>query len=338
MRKIQQVSFGLASVLIAAALVNFDTSLAMACSFGSSSSGLNHGSKMGSGSVAVCVGSSTSSPGSSTTQTITKTVTVPVPPKSKPEPKPAPKTEKKPAKKPAKKPSPKPTSKITSKPVAKVVSCPTASQMASMPRSADAAERWVESICSPAPRVVAAPKPTPKPTPKTKTVTITETITVDVPGNYYAAADVIEFEPNPLIADVFPATVLSLGQLARFSSNPKSHFGSGVVLGRQAEVHFVPVRSSWKFSDGAVQQGADTQREFQTAGKYQIRAFVEYLVSYRLVGESAWQAVDGTLLIDSNPLEVVVEAFGYKADQSTQRVLLVGADCLGRAGVFGCDI
>jgi hypothetical protein len=161
---------------------------------------------------------------------------------------------------------------------------------------------------------------------------------VDIPGNYYSAADAVEFEPNPLIAEVFPATVLSLGQLARFSSNPKSHFGSGVVLGRQAEVHFLPVRSSWKFSDGAVEQGADTQREFQTAGKYQIRAFVEYSVSYRLVGESAWQAVDGTLLIDSNLLEVVVGAHGFKADQSTQRVLLVGADCLGRAWAFGCDI
>jgi hypothetical protein len=126
--------------------------------------------------------------------------------------------------------------------------------------------------------------------------------------------------------------------VAKFSSNPSSHYGSGIVLGRQAEVHFVPVRSKWTFSDGVLADGADTQREFKTAGKYQIRAFVEYSVSYRLVGESAWEAVDGTLLIESNLLEVVVGAFGFKADQSTQGVLLVGADCLGRAGAFGCDI
>lgn len=210
--------------------------------------------------------------------------------------------------------------------------------MASMPRSADAAERWVESICSPGPKVAAAPKPAVKPVPKTKTMTITETITVDVPGNSYSAADAIEFEPNPLVASVFPAKVLSRGQLAKFSSNPSSHFGSGIVLGRQAEVHFVPLRSSWTFSDGAVAEGADTQREFKTAKKYQIRAFVEYSVSYRLVGESAWQLVDGSLLIESNLLEVVVGAFGFKADQSSQGALLVGADCLGRAGAFGCDI
>jgi hypothetical protein len=56
------------------------------------------------------------------------------------------------------------------------------------------------------------------------------------------------------------------------------------------------------------------------------------------VGESSWQAVDGTLMIESNLLEVVVGAFGFKADKNSQGVLLVGADCLGRAGAFGCDI
>ena len=322
MRRIHRASFALSSVLIAAALVGFDTSLAMACSSGSSSSGLSHGSKIGSGSVTVCVGSSTSSPGSSTTQSITKTVTVPVPPKPKAAPKPAAKA----------------SSSASAKPVVEVVSCPSSSQMASMPRSADAAERWVDAICSPAPKAVAAPKPTPKPVPKTRTLTITETIVVNIPGDSFSAADAVEFEPNPLIASVYPGKVISRGQLAKFSSNPSSHFGSGNVLGRQAEVHFVPVHSSWRFSDGAVAEGADTQRDFKTAGKYQIRAFVEYSVSYRLVGESSWQLVDGTLLIESNPLEVVVGAFGFKADQSTQGVLLVGADCLGRAGAFGCDI
>jgi hypothetical protein len=210
--------------------------------------------------------------------------------------------------------------------------------MASMPKTADAAQRWVDAICSPAPKAVAAPKPTPKLVPKTKTMTITEIITIDIPGESYSAADAIEFEPNPLVASVYPGKVIGRGQVAKFSSNPSSHFGSGIVLGRQAEVHFVPVRSSWTFSDGVQADGADTQREFKTSGKYQIRAFVEYSVSYRLVGESSWQAVDGTLMIESNLLEVVVGAFGFKADKNSQGVLLVGADCLGRAGAFGCDI
>ena len=326
MRKIQQASFGLASILVAAALVGFDSQSAMACSGGkSSSSGLSHGSKLGSGSVTVCVGSSRSSAGSSTTQTITKTVTVPVPPKPKPAPKPA------------KKPAAKPVATQAPKPVVAAVSCPSASQMASMPRSADAAERWIQSVCSPAAKAVAAPKPTPKPKVKTKTVTITETITIDLPGNSSYTADAVEFSPNPLVASVFPAKILSIGQVATFSSNPSSHFGSAIVLGRQAEVHFVPAASSWKFSDGVSLTGVDVQKAFKSAGKYQIQASVDYQVSYRLLGESAWQAVEGTLAIESNTLEVSVGAFNFKADQSTQGALLVGGDCVGRAGVFGCD-
>jgi hypothetical protein len=326
MRKIQQASFGLASILVAAALVGFDSQIAIACSgSGSSSSGLSHGSKLGSGSVTVCVGSSNSSAGSSTTQTITKTVTVPVAPKPKPAPKPA-------AKRAA-----KPAATQAPKPVAAPVSCPSASQLSSMPRSADAAERWAQSICSPAPKVVAAPKPTPKPAVKTKTVTITETIIIDVPGYSSYAADAVEFSPNPLLASVFPAKILSIGQQAKFSSNPSSHFGSAIVLGRQAEVHFVPAASSWKFSDGVSLTGVDVQKAFKSAGKYQIQASVDYQVSYRLLGESAWQAVEGTLAIESNTLEVSVGAFNFKADQSTQGALLVGGDCVGRAGVFGCD-
>ena len=326
MRKIQQLNIGLASVLVATALVGFDASLAMACSTGSSGSGVSHGSKLGSGSVTVCVGSSSSSPGSSTTQTITKTVTVPVAPKPKPTPKPAPK------------PSTKSTSNSSPKPAVEVPSCPSASQMAGMPRSADAAERWVQSICSPGPKVAAAPKPPPKPVVKTKTITITETITVETPGQSSSAADEVEFQPNPLVASVFPAKVLSLRQLAKFTSNPSSHFGSAIVLGRQAEVHFVPVTSGWIFSDGVAISGVDTERAFKTAGKFQAQASVEYSVSYRLLGESGWQPVEGTILIQSNLLEVMVGAFNLKSDQSSQGALLVGADCIGRAGAFGCDI
>jgi hypothetical protein len=206
-----------------------------------------------------------------------------------------------------------------------------------MPRSADAAERWVQSLCSPKPKVVAAPKPSPKPALKTKTVTITETITLETPGNFTSSADAVEFSPNDLVASVFPSKILSIGQLAKFSSNPSSHFGSAIVLGRQAEVHFVPAVSSWQFSDGARLVGVDTQKAFRAAGKYRVQAFVEYQVSYRLVGESAWEAVEGTLLIESNTLEVSVGAFNFKADQSTQGALLVGADCIGRMGAFGCN-
>ena len=324
MRKIQQASLSLVGVLVAAALVGFDSSIASACSSsGSSSSGLTHGSKIGSGSVTVCVKSSKSSAGSTTTQTITKTVTVPA--KPKPVPKPLPK----PVAKPAVKPAPKP--------VVKPVTCPSSSQLARVPRSPDAAERWVQSICSSKPKPAAISKPAVKPVEKPKTITITETIVIEIPGRTTTSVDSVEFRPNPLVASVFPSNDLGIGVLASFSSNPRSHFGSAKVLGRQAEVHFVPKSSSWQFSDGLRLMGADTERVFSSAGRYEADSWVEYLVSYRLLGESAWKAVAGTLVIRSNPLEITVLAAEIEDEQGNGGALLVGADCVGREGAFGCD-
>jgi hypothetical protein len=329
MRKNLFGSFSFASVLIATALVGFDTQIAMACSGGgSSSSGVSHGSSMGSGSVTVCVGSSGGSAGSRSTQTITKTVTVKVPAKPKTPPKSKPKVVSQPAPKPAAPPV--------------QASCPSASAIASMPRSADAAERWVESICSPAPKTVSAPKPAPKPTPKVsakpkyETRTITETITIDTPGSSYAINDAAQFYPNPLRAVMTPNQVLAIGAVATFSSNPTRHYGSSSVLGRQAQVHFVPMQSGWSFSDRVSNSGADSSRSFEAAGSYQVQAWVEYQVSYRLVGETDWQEVAGALRVESNTLEVLVGALYLKGDQKSQGALLVGADCTSKSIAFGC--
>jgi len=169
-------------------------------------------------------------------------------------------------------------------------------------------------------------------------MTITETITIEIPGSSSSAADAVDFYPNPLAASVYPAKVLSIGQAAKFSSNPRSHYGTALVLGRQAEVHFVPLSSSWKFGDGSQAAGVDLEKSFRAAGKYTATAEVEYSVSYRLLGETNWQPVSGSLVVVSNPLEVLVGAFNLKSDQSTQGSLLVGADCIGRAGAFGCGI
>jgi hypothetical protein len=207
-----------------------------------------------------------------------------------------------------------------------------------MPRSADAAQRWVQSICSPAPKkAVGATKSKPKPPSKTKTITITETIVVSTPSRKTFSTDAVEFSPNDLVASVFPVKMLEIGELAKFSSNPSSHFSSAIVLGRQAQVHFVPKASRWRFSDGMSLTGVDTQRTFISAGRFQIRAYVEYLVSYRILGESAWKPVAGTILVESNLLELEVGSFNPSQDPSTQGVLLVGEDCIGRAGEFGCD-
>ena len=326
MRKNLVGSFSFASVLVATALVGFEAQLAMACSGGGSGSGLSHGSSLGSGSVTVCVGSSTGSPGSSWTQTITKTVIVKVPVNKSPAPKKAPQVAAKPASKPA--------------PAQTPASCPSSAQLASMPRSADAAERWVAGVCSPPAKVSVAPKPAAKVSSKPKqqfeTRTITETITFDSPGYFYSGRDQAEFYPNPLRAVVVPGNVLGIGQLGSFSSNPSSHYGVSQVLGKQAQVHFVPVQSGWSFSDGSTGVGADTSRLFQVAGKYQVQAWVIYQLSYRLLGETSWQEVAGELTVDSNILEVLVGAMYLKGDQASQGALLVGADCSVKKDAFGC--
>ena len=345
MRKNLTGSFSLAGVLIAASLVVFDAQVAMACSSGGSSgSGFQHGSSLGSGSVTVCVGSSGTRAGSSTTQTITKTVTVKVPVKPPP----------KNTAKPPPKPAAKPVAKVLAKPAPVIAkpSCPSASVMASMPRSADAAERWIQSICpsvakplaAPKPSVKPIPKPAPKVTPKVtaktkyKTKKVTETIVIETPGYFYSNSDAVSFYPNSLRALVTPTKVLGIGQLASFSSNPTAHYGISSVLGRQAQVHFVPVESGWVFSDGVSERGADTSRSFSAAGEYQVMAWANYQVSYRLVGETNWQPVAGLLGVESNVLEIKVGASNLKADQLSQGLLLVGSDCSFKPGAFGCDI
>lgn len=328
MRKNLFGSFSFASVLIATALVSFDAQVAMACSGGSSSSGLSHGSSVGSGSVTVCVGSSGGSSGSSFTQTVTKTVKVPV--------------KKKAAKAPKKLASVAPKPVARPAPIQAPVSCPSPAQLASMPRSADAAERWVGSVCSPPAKTTTISKPAPKPAPQHKrqfeTRTITETITIDTPGSSYSNQDAAKFYPNPLRAIMAPERVLSIGQVASFSSNPASHFGMSSVLGRQAQVHFVPAATGWTFSDGSEQLGADTSHSFQSAGTHNVQAWVIYEISYRLLGETSWESVAGQLTVLSNPLEVLVGALNLKGDEASQGTFLVGEDCLAKPKSLGCRI
>lgn len=339
MRKKLAGSLGLSSVLFAAVLVGIEPQVAMACSGSASSgSGLTHGSSLGAGSVTVCVGAGGSSAGSSSSQTITKTVKVKVP-VSPPIQKPI---------KPVVKPTPKVVAKPTPKPVAiQPVSCPSSSQLASMPRSADAAERWVESICSSAkPTAIqktvqqtpkATLKPKPKPKQKYRTMTIVETVETNNPGSSWNSSDRVSFSPNRLLGSVYPSETLRVGQVATFSSNPSAHFGIASVLGRQAQVHFAPAASGWSFSDGTEKSGADVTHSFERSGRFEATAFVYYQVSYRLLGETNWQAV-GQLLVQSETVEVLVGTVGIETEDRPRGVLLVGQDCLANPDSFGCQL
>jgi hypothetical protein len=282
-----KLAVSISSVFIASALVFVEAPVALACSTGgAASSGVSHGSAMHSGSVTVCVGVQ---------------VTTPAAPAQT---------------------APKPATGITVKPVAKPV-CPTAAQRKNMPKSPDAAERWIKSVC--APSKPAASKPA---SPKAP-VNIAPVATT-----FSSAA--VSFSPNPLTASVYPAAQLVAGDIGTFSSNPSLHYGSQQILGRQAEVQFSPAWLGWQFSDGTRIQGADVKRSFEQSGKYQAWAIASYFVSYRLVGETAWQAVAGQISVLSNVLDLDVSVKIPAVPPKPPKLLLVGGECSANPKSWGC--
>lgn len=275
------------SLLITSALVFVEAPVALACSTGGpGSSGVSHGSAMHPGSVTVCVGVQVTTPAA---------------------PNPT---------------APKPATGITLKPVTKPV-CPSAAQRKIMPKSPDAAERWIKSVCAPSKPVASKPIAPPPP------VNITP-----VANTYSSAA--VSFSPNPLMAKVFPAAQLVAGEIANFSSNPSRHYGSQLILGRRAEVQFSPAWLGWQFSDGARIQGVDIKRSFEKAGKYQAWAIANYFVSYRLVGETAWQSVAGQISVLSNVLELEISVKIPAMPNKPSKLLLVGGECSVNPRSWGC--
>jgi hypothetical protein len=282
-----KLAVSLTSLLICSSLVFIEAPVALACSpGGAGNSGVSHGSAMHAGSVTVCVGVQTTFPA-----TVTPS-------------------------------APKPASGITIKPVAKPA-CPTAAQRKRMPKSPDAAERWIKSVCAPS-------KPVSKPAAPAAPVNITPAA-----STYNSAA--VSFSPNPLRASVHPSAQLITGDGARFSSNPSLHYGSQLILGRAAEVQFSPAWLGWQFSDGTRIHGVDIERSFEKAGKYQAWAIASYFVSYRVVGETAWQSVAGQISVLSNVLDLEVSAKTPAVPLKPAKLLLVGGECSVNHGDWGCS-
>jgi hypothetical protein len=287
---------------------------ALACSGSGASSNLSHGSTIGSGAVTVCVESTKQSTGS--TQTTTP-IASPKPVAPKPI-SPAPTS------------TPKPTT--APKPQAPTV-CPTAAQLAGMPTSADARERWIKTLCNqvpaakPATPAPATPKPIPVPTPKPTTVS-TPTVT-----NIQSAA--VSFRPNSLVAKYSPKKALEILEAASFSANPAIHFKTQAILGNQAQVEFTPARVRWVFSDGTSLIGTKVEKSFSNSGAFRAYATVSYRVRYRLVGASVWKAVDGAISVKSNTLRILVGEAAVETVPVSGPPLLVGQPCIGTGG-FGC--
>jgi hypothetical protein len=277
----------LSSLLVASTLLFVEAPVAMACSTGgAASSGVSHGSAMHPGSVTVCVGVQAITPAAPSSTT------------------------------------PKPASGITIKPVNQPI-CPTPAQRKNMPKSPDAAERWINSVCAPS-------KP-----PAAKPVTPQAPIRIAPVASTFSSA-AVSFSPNPLRASVYPAAQLVAGESFTFSSNPSLHYGSQVILGRQAEVKFSPAWLGWQFSDGTRMQGVDVKRGFEKAGSYQAWAIANYFVSYRVVGETTWQSVAGQISVLSNVLDLDVSVKAPAVPPKPPKPLLVGGECSANPRSWGC--
>ena len=188
-----------------------------------------------------------------------------------------------------------------------------------MPKSPDAAERWVKSVCAPSKPTASKPGSPPP-------------VSFPPAASSFASA-AVSFSPNPLKASVYPASQLPAGETFTFGANPSLHYGSQVVLGRQAEVQFSPAGLGWQFSDGTRIQGVEIKRSFEQTGKYQAWAIANYFVSYRVVGETAWQAVAGQISVLSNVLDLDVSV---KLPAVPPKLLLVGGECSANPKSWGC--
>jgi hypothetical protein len=296
MSGISKLSFLLSGALIATVLIGFQGQAAMACSSGSS--GLSHGSSVNRSSVTICVGVGSTTPGSTTVTSI------PIGSSSK--------------------------STAPSKAApAKAVPCPSPAQLRYIPRSADAAERWIQSLCGTPVKKVVAPKPAANP-PATTTVRTT------TPSTFSFTSASVTFPPKPLKASIQPAGKLLPGQVFTLSSDPSVHGGTQMILGNQAEVLFTPAFVSWQFSDGSRLLGAEVSRSIEKAGKYQVRASASYFVSYRIVGQTNWTPATGEILVTSNLLDLEVDGRYPGQNPALRGTLLVAGDCLNSPNSFGC--
>jgi hypothetical protein len=192
-----------------------------------------------------------------------------------------------------------------------------------MPKSPDAAERWIKSVCAPSKPVASKPVAPPAPV-------------IIAPAATTFSSAAVSFSPNPLSANVYPGPQLTSGDIATFSSNPSLHYGSQLILGRQAEVQFSPAWLGWQFSDGTRIQGVDIKRSFDQAGKYQAWAIASYFVSYRLVGETTWQSVAGQISVLSNVLDLDVSVKIPPVPPKPAKLLLVGGECSENPSSWGC--
>lgn len=214
----------------------------------------------------------------------------------------------------------------------------------------------VDRYVPPPPKVVVPPppkptptptptkKPTPAPTPSANTSLVKVVTVVSTPESSTTDSGSISFTPTAMLASVSDSS-LKVGQAAIFSADPFTHYRTGAILGRAAEVSFTPGAVTWSFSGGGSSVGATTSRSFPTQGVFSATASVVYSVAYRFVASGGWinqgsismqstvsvqVSSAGTVSPTLPPTTSVVPSVGKK------RVVLVARNCLVNSAAIGC--
>ena len=230
------------------------------------------------------------------------------------------------------KPVPKPVSKPVAKPAVKPVAKPLGmAEIRALMRAAD----------KPSPKqIVVVAKPKPKAQPKIQTPAKTVSIVSQNPAASSNSSGSANFSPDESSAVVSPSNLLSVGQPANFSSDPKTHYRLGFVLGRSAEVRFTPLRADWNFSDGATATGARVTHSFDP-GFFDVEVVITYSISYRLEGQANWIADPGQIGMPAIVSVEVNDQPTLPSEELTSVVLaktplLVSVNCLSNRTAIGC--
>ncbi|ALD12527.1 hypothetical protein AES38_05995 [Clavibacter capsici] len=162
-----------------------------------------------------------------------------------------------------------------------------------------------------------------------------------VPG--VTLADVARFVPRSASIRSQPNGWALVGAPVNLLTDASAQVVDGTLLGRPAQVRFVPVSFTWNYGDGTISTtdgpGAswkqlgqqdftttDTSHVYPSMGDRQVTLTIAYAPSYRFDG-GGWQQIPGTLPVQVGPVTIHV------LQGST---VLVGGACGTRNAGPGC--
>ena len=168
-------------------------------------------------------------------------------------------------------------------------------------------------------------------------------IVVKIPGKTSTAitsqSGEASFSPDSVEAAAFPAAVAP-NETVYLSAPASQHYRLGTILGKSAEVRFTPITSTWLFTDGSTAVGSNPSHSFASSEIYTAVVSVQYLVSYRLAGQTNWQLEPAGITL-TDQVQIVVQqsdgggAVAPVADTGTP--YLVRKNCNQNSSGFACQ-